>query len=419
MTTTTTSPAVGITVPAADFKEAIDRVKPAVHNFSASLETLRGVHIDVHDGVATFTATDLDLRLSQTIPVDSDVSFQTVVDKKVLDKFAIQAKKTKADVHVEPSGDDKTVLSADGIRFEVESMSADEFPASVGELEDTATFDLDALVHCLTAASPNEDRPILTGILVRTLEDGTSEYAATDSFRLQVVTSPVETGIDSPPAEGWHPTHERDVLIPAKAVEQIEKHLLRTRKDEHHSGVGEVAYNGRDMRLAFDNGFTVGTRLIEGDFPNYKNLLRDDKPNSRFDDVEEARSAIDKLIGMSKGVGFEVTPIRIEGAEGSDTLTLRMVGQDIGELSAEVGGTLPAELVAYNPKFLADVFTPRKDHKQLACNEFAAVDHLKPATFEDHVTYGDVVERDGRKVVGVTPGREVRRCHLIMPVRVT
>lgn len=416
---TTTENAVGaVALPAAELKDAVDRIKPAIARASGSaLPVLQGVRIAASGRLVTFTATDLDLTLEQTVelPVEA-TDFTVVVPGAVLGKFAMQAKKDKAIVTIAPGtpekGDDNehpVNLWADDFKLEARGVAADEWPAPQLDSDpQLVPLDLDALCAVAFAAGDDDSRPILTSVRVGAPEmpdadNWGAEYVSTDSYRLAIVQSPIDCGI----TKKEHFSPYSSILIPAKAVAQVEKHLDRLRKGKS-TFHGELTAEAteRDITLAFEDGFTLRTRTIEGAFPNYASLVRQTStPGISGVDLEELAATTERIDKM--GSGSQGTPIRIQATDEEGTLRLVLISQENGTVSREIPGVFnpDAEGLALNPAFLVSVLKPHvKGHPEYQTDTIEAVDTLKPAIVRDDAAFGN---------------RAVRRINLLMPVRVS
>jgi DNA polymerase-3 subunit beta len=192
-------------------------------------------------------------------------------------------------------------------------------PALLGTIEKVAR-----------AASRDESRPVLTGILVR-FEGSTLTMAATDSYRLAVK----ETALgESGP--------ELDAIIPARALQELVR--LAAGSDEVKLGVHEnhVVFGAGDVWLT--------SRRIDGQFPNYKQLL----PESFEIEVATPRLPLVEVVKRAAVMAQRNAPLRLRFEEGE--LTVSAQSQDVGEaresLAIEYAGE-PLE-IGFNPEFLRD-----------------------------------------------------------------
>jgi DNA polymerase-3 subunit beta len=219
------------------------------------------------------------------------------------------------------------------------------------------------------AASRDEARPILTGVLLEISREGLT-MVATDSYRLSLreVTAT---------AEG-----EAKALIPERALSEAGRAAAGDDK--------EVTLFVEHGQVAFRIGsLTLTSRLIEGEFPNYRQLLPEGYENRL--DVSRQR-----LLDAVKRVGLlarESTPVKME---------FNALGVRLSSSSPDLGGAVEVVEAAYEGEDLTAAFNP-----------MYLVDGLTGATGE-HVT---VEVRDGLKPAVVRGKGESAFQYLVMPVR--
>jgi DNA polymerase-3 subunit beta len=202
------------------------------------------------------------------------------------------------------------------------------------------------------AASTDEARPILTGVLL-TAENGGLRMVATDSYRLAVRDL----------ADHQVLGDDQKVLVPGRALNELQRLV---------GGGEELTMRLGDRDATFEVGGTrLSTRLIEGEFPNYRQLIPASHPNTLTVEREPLLEAIRRVKILAK----DATPVRLQ--MGGDTLRLTAITQDVGNASEELDATYEgAELtVAFNPEYFASGVE--------ACSSdsitLSTLDSLKPA----------------------------------------
>ena len=236
-------------------------------------------------------------------------------------------------------------LDADGIAGEVifadgdaVTLDASAFRAAIDQVE--------------KAASSDDARPILTGVLMAAEEDGL-RLVSTDSYRLSVRDLAGTTIL----GEG------QKVLVPSRALKELSRVVGDA--DEITLRLGER-----------DAGFEVGpvkvtTRLIEGDFPNYRGLIPSNHPNALTVDRETLLDAVRRVRLLAQ----ESTPVRL--AMSSEGLELVAVTQDVGQAHEAVEASYSGDelTVAFNPEYLIDGIEVAPGDEII----LETVDELKPA----------------------------------------
>src|SRR5438093_9416491 len=180
------------------------------------------------------------------------------------------------------------------------------------------------------AASRDESRPVLTGILAR-FEAGKLVMAATDSYRLSVKETPLEG-----------PAPELEAIIPARALGEL----------------GRVAQTGEQIELGVHenqvvfsvDGVWLTTRRIDGQFPNYKQLL----PEQFEHELALPKAELLDVVRRTSVMAQRNSPLRLRFAEGE--LTVSAQTQDVGEAHESLPASFGAEAleIGFNAEFLRD-----------------------------------------------------------------
>jgi DNA polymerase-3 subunit beta len=235
-------------------------------------------------------------------------------------------------------GEDQAKIEAGRFRSEIRTLAATDFPRlpqPEGDGVKVAAGPLaQGLRQVVPAASKDDARPILTGVLVAATGDGV-RLVATDSYRLAVRDLP---GI-SLLSEG------RSVLVGAKGLGELQR-LLPS------DGDVEVFLGERDVTFRLD-GTELTARLVEGEFPNYQQLVPSGYPNRATVDRGALTDAVNR-VRLVGGQNRDSSPIRVTMNAGG--LELSATAQDVGQSYEPVEATYDGgELtVAFNSQFLLD-----------------------------------------------------------------
>jgi DNA polymerase-3 subunit beta len=314
---------------------------------------LSGVRLVLEGDQLTLTGSDLDLTISSVITVGGGEDGRAVVPAKLAADI-VRSLEPGA-VTIETEGD-QAAISAGRSQFSVHLYPAEEFPQLPASSGDSVTLDgaelAEGLRQVVPAASGDDSRPILTGVLLAA-EAGGLRLVATDSYRLAVRDLPGTTVM----SEGQH------VLIPSRALHELTRVLANAESVTLVLGERDACFTVGDV--------TLTTRLIEGEFPNYQGLIPTSQPNR----LMVGRSALIDAVRRVRLMAREATPIRL--TLGSDSLELLALTQDVGQASETVDAKYEGvELtVAFNPEYLLDGLevTPGDEVS------IETVDALKPA----------------------------------------
>jgi DNA polymerase-3 subunit beta len=265
-----------------------------------------------------------------------------------------------SDVSIEHRPEEAVVVvSAGTATYRLHTYSAEDFP----RLPDVETLplhsiDRDALVETISrvgrSASRDESRPVLTGILVR-FEPGKVVMAATDSYRLAVKETPVD---------GTLP--ELEAIIPARALQELTR--IAAGSDELQLGLLEnhVVFGA--------DGTWLTTRRIDGQFPNYRQLLPEQFEHELTLPREELLEVVRRVSLMAQ----RNSPLRLRFAEGE--LTVSAVTQDVGEARESLPAPFAADAleIGFNAEFLRDGL----ESVDADSIKFKLISPLRPAVLE-------------------------------------
>lgn len=204
------------------------------------------------------------------------------------------------------------------------------------------------------AASRDEAKPILTGVLSNLTKE-TIKMVATDSYRLAICEEKIQAG----------PEEALNIIIPARSLRELARILAAAEPKE-------VLVNLTDNQVVFrTDQVELISRLIEGDFPNYQQLL----PEAY---EKQARMNKERLIGATRRVALlaqDNTPLKLSFA--NNLLVISASTQDVGEAAERLDIEYPGEEVkiAFNPEYFLDGITSIEGDELV----LELTDPLKPA----------------------------------------
>ena len=341
--------------------DALGSAGRAATNRTGTLPVLAGVRLEVVGDTLTITGTDLELTIRLTIEVGGERDGATVVPARLVGDIvkALPAGAVEVDLAASPAagdGSSEMSISAGRSQFSVRPLSIDDYPAQSEPAADAVTLPAaamaDALRQVVRAASTDDARAVLTGVLLAAEDDGL-RMVATDSYRLAVRDLPESSMLGS----------GQKVLIPGRALSELQRLMGNEESLMVRLGEREATFEAGSTRLS--------TRLIEGEFPNYRNLLPSSYPNL----LTISKPAIIEAIRRVKILAQDSTPVRM--TLGGDTVQLTAITQDVGNAVEEIDAQYEgAEItVAFNPDYLlAGIDAIDADDVTLA-----TMDPMKPA----------------------------------------
>ena len=300
---------------------------------------LSGVQIVADASGVELRATDTDLSLR--VPLTAEVIREgTVVLPARLLLDVVRSLPKQADrLTLELRADHQDVeLRAGAANFHLRTLRGEDFPPLPERGGDTvaqvpATPFLDTIAMVSKSASRDETRPVLTGILVSVTGDQL-RMVATDSYRLSIKDTALGAVVD--------PSFEANV--PARALDELR--ALSSGDESELISVGV-----RANQVVFEIGDAVLTsRLIDGQFPNFQQLLPESFEHELRISGDELREVVRRISLLAQ----KNAPLRLSFVEGQ--LTVSAQTPDIGEASEPLPVPFTGEPldIGFNPEFLRD-----------------------------------------------------------------
>ena len=224
-------------------------------------------------------------------------------------------------------------IQGNGPRFTLRPLDVEDFPVQEEVVSEGVEVDgeelADAINQVTIAASGDGARPILTGVLFESSEEGL-RMVATDSYRL------AKRDLAGVGLEGT-------ALVPARGLRELARTI----------GAPKVTAQLRDREAVFssDRG-TLRLRSIDGNFPKYESLLPKTYPNQVVLNKEELLDALGRVALVAE----DHIPVRLKLMEGGVevTVTRQDVGGESEHLSGEFTGSDEEVTIAFNPRYLQD-----------------------------------------------------------------
>jgi DNA polymerase-3 subunit beta len=332
----------------------------------ASVQILSGVLLRAEAGRLNLAATDMELSLRSSLEAQVEGDGAVVVPGRLLVELVRLL--PAEEVAIEHRADEGVVHIASGASTaSLHTYAAEDFPR-LPDLDAVGTFTiardalLDTVARVSRSASRDESRPVLTGILVR-FEAGKLVMAATDSYRLSVKETALESQLP-----------ELEAIIPARALAELARVAQGSEPLEIGVHENQVVFVASDIWLT--------SRRIDGQFPNYKQLL----PESFEHEVPLPRSEVLDIVRRVGVVVQRTSPIQLRFRDGELTVFART--QDVGEAKESLPVPFAGEPmeIGFNAEFL------REGIESIAADELRLklISPLRPAVIEggaDDPTY--------------------------------
>ena len=309
----------------------------------STLPVLNNVLLRTEDGGLKLTATNLEIGITYWVPGKIDTAGAVTVPARLLADI-VAGLPANERVDLELQAQETLHIKAGRFETRVKGIDAEEFPAipAAGERPTTRVPQnvlRVALGEVTFAAATDEARPILTGVLAR-FEGDRLTLAAADNYRIAVKTITV-----------LDPVEETSVVVPARSLHELSRILSDT--DEP---VDLILSPSRNQILFHLEGIDLVSRLIDGQFPNYQQVLPKGFTTKAIVDRDQLLKAV-RLASLIASSSANIVKIQV-GKEAEIGLTVSAAA-DVGDNRSEVEAAVEGDgtTIAFNARYLLDVLT--------------------------------------------------------------
>ncbi len=353
----------------------------------STIQLLGGILLEAEEGSMRLSATDMEVSIQTVAAAEVEEEGRVVIPARIFNDV----------VRSLPSGElalthDRLEgvvrLSTRENEYHIRAYAAEDFP-QLPKFDEAAAFKMsgEALVETVEKVSRSysrdETRPVLTGILI-SFEESRVRMVTTDSYRLSIKETELATTFDG----------SREAIIPARAMQEVSR--IYASSDEERVEV-VLSENQALFRIG---DVLFGTRLIEGNFPEYKRLL----PNAFEREISVQREGlIDTLrrVNLFAQRQTPPVPVTLDFSEGAVEVTVR--NGEVGEARERLPAGSEDEFhISFNPTYLLDGVSAVDSEKVL----FRLNESLKPG----------LIVPGGSDDEG-SDGEEPDFLYLIMPMR--
>jgi DNA polymerase III subunit beta len=303
----------------------------------SAVQALSGVQIVAGgDGNGTVELRATDMEVGLRVPLDAQVerSGTVVLPARLLLDVVRTLRSGDVSLELRPTEQDVEIVGGTA-RFHIRTLRTEDFPPLPEPGGDQvvampARAFVDTIARVSRSASRDETRPILTGILVSASGDEL-RMVATDSYRLSVK----ETRLEAPLDGGF------EANVPARALEELGR-LVR-------DDVAEIRIGVRSNQVVFEvGGLALSSRLIDGQFPNYRQLL----PEAYEHELTVSREELLEVVRRISLMAQKNAPLRLSFSEGEVRVSAQT--PDVGEASEPLPIPFAGEPfeIGFNPDFL-------------------------------------------------------------------
>ena len=305
----------------------------------STLPVLANVLLRTEDAGLKLTATNLEIGITYWVPGRIETDGSLTVPARLLTDL-VNSLPPDERVELEAEGGTTLRLRAGRQQASLRGIEADEFPVipPVGERPTTRISQKvlrAALAEVTFAAATDEARPILTGVLTR-FEGDRVTFAAADNYRIAVKT-----------IEALDPVEETSLVVPARTYHELERLLGEV--DEPADLILSPSKNQVVFRF---EGVDLVSRLIDGQFPNFQQVIPASHATRAEVDREELLKAV-RLSALIASSSANVVRLRVEPEGGAITMA---AAAEVGDTEAQVEAQVEGDplTIAFNARYLQE-----------------------------------------------------------------
>ncbi|CAN5642190.1 DNA polymerase III subunit beta [soil metagenome] len=303
-----------------------------------TLPVLANVLLRTEDGGLKLTATNLEIGITSWVPgrIDADGAL-TVPARLITDVVNGLPGGERVDLEVDGT---TLLIRAGRYQTHLRGIDAEEFPVipSAGDRPTTRISQRllrQALAEVAFAAAADEARPILTGVLTRLVGDRLT-LAAADNYRIAVKTLPIMDTVE-----------DTTLVVPARSYNELMRVLTDT-----DDPVELMLATSKSQILFHLEGIELVSRLIDGQFPNYQQVL----PTSHASRVVVDRDELLKAVKLSALIASSAANVvRLKVGENGGGVTIAAAA-DVGDAEGEVEAATEGDpvTIAFNARYLTE-----------------------------------------------------------------
>jgi len=347
----------------------------------STIQLLGGILLEGQGEAVRLSATDMELSIQTTSPAEVEEEGRVVIPARIFNDVVRSLPRGELRL-VHDHSEGVVRLSARENEYRIRAYAAEDFP-QLPKFDEAGSFKMsgEALVETVEKVSRSysrdETRPVLTGILI-SFEESRIRMVTTDSYRLSIKETELTTTFDG----------SREAIIPARAMQEVSRIISGSDEEQVEVVLSE---NQTIFRIG---DVLFGTRLIEGNFPEYRRLL----PQGFEREISVQREdLVDSLRRVNLFAQRQTPPVPVSLAFSEGAVEVMVRNGEVGEARERLPATSEDEFhISFNPSYLLDGVSAVDTEKVL----FKLNESLKPGL-----------------IVPDADGEETDFLYLIMPMR--
>ncbi|MBN1169091.1 DNA polymerase III subunit beta [Candidatus Woesebacteria bacterium] len=305
----------------------------------AQLPVLGNILLKAEKESLLLSATNLELSVSVSIGADVSEEGEITIPAKTLSDLVVNLSPSTIELE---SKKERVKINSDHFSSNISAMNSSDFPAVVQTVgKNMTSLDRETLINTLQkvlyAASNDETRPVLTGVLVK-FDKKKLTFVATDGFRLSTKSIIADNTSD-----------QQSLILPKTALVEI----TRISSDEENIGLNFIK---KDSQVVFGiEDVVLASRIIEGNFPDYEKII----PKENKIKINLAKSDLSQAMRLA-GVFARDSANTIKLLVEKDGLTVTSESSKSGSQKTKIDAKVKGDIgkdgftIAFNYKFIED-----------------------------------------------------------------
>jgi DNA polymerase III subunit beta len=316
----------------------------------STIQLLTGILLEAGEEVVRLSATDMELSIQTSSPAKVEEAGRVVISARIFNDVVRSLPKEDLTL-VHDSSEGVVRLWAGENEYRIRAYAAEDFPR-LPRFDEAEAFKMNgkALVETIEKVSRSysrdETRPVLTGILI-SFEESRVRMVTTDSYRLSIKETELATTFDG----------AKEAIIPARAMQEVSRIFSASEEEQVEAVVSE------NQALFRIGDVLFGTRLIEGNFPEYERLL----PTAFEREISVSREdLVETLRRVSLFTQRQTPPVPVSLSFSEGAVEVAVRNGEVGEARERMPTTSEGEFhISFNPAYLLDGISAMGSEKVL------------------------------------------------------
>ncbi len=340
------------------------------------LPVLNNILLQTDSGRLKLSATNLDIAITCWIGAMVEEEGAITVPARLFQEFIGSLPAEKPVSLVLNKEQSSVHAKCGGFEANIKGINASEFPPVTGAPETPSLKVASKTLHqaieqVALAAATDETRPVLTGVLVK-IEGDTLTMAAADGFRLAERTLKLDQPVAQP----------AKLIVPARTLQEL------ARITTGSEGPIEISISGADQRIIFCvDDIEMVSRLIEGNFPNYEQIIPK-KHSTKITVSREAFQQATRIASLFARDSANIIKLQAQHKDDRSEIIVTATAADRGDTTSGIDAIVEGAdtQIAFNSKYLSDVLAVlSSDQVLLEITDQSSPGVIRPADSDSYV----------------------------------